>query len=179
MCICQRTTEAFVIVCLYVDDLLIMGSSHDTIMDTKRMLNRNFDMNDMGTADVILGTKISRTPDGIILSQSHYVEKVLKKFNALDSSPSKTPIDISVNLVAKKEEPVAQMEYSRIIGNLMYMTNCTRPDLVYPVNILSRFTSNPSYEHWKTLTRVLNYLKYTLEYGLYYSRYPAVVGFRI
>ncbi|KAK6148066.1 hypothetical protein DH2020_018978 [Rehmannia glutinosa] len=165
----------YIFLVLYVDDLLIMGSSHDTIMETKRMLKRNFDMKDMGTADVILGIKISRTPNGIILSQSHYVEKVLKKFNAFDNSPSKTPIDLSINLVANKTEPVAQMEYSRIIGSLMYITNCTRPDLAYPVNMLSRFTSNPSHEHWKALTRVLKYLKYTLDYGLYYSRYPVVL----
>ncbi|KAK6162424.1 hypothetical protein DH2020_002265 [Rehmannia glutinosa] len=167
----KGTSEAFVIVYLYVDDFLIMGSSHDTIMETKIMLKKNFDVKDMRTTDVILGIKISKTPDGIILSQSHYVEKVLKKFNVFDNSPSKTPIDLSVNLIANKAEPVAQMEYSRIIGSLMYITNCTCPDLAYPVNMLSRFTSNPSHEHWKTLTRVLNNFKYTLDYGLYYSRY--------
>ncbi|KAK6140627.1 hypothetical protein DH2020_025627 [Rehmannia glutinosa] len=171
----KGTSKAFVIVCLYVDNSLIMGSSHDTIMDTKRMLKKNFDMKDMGTADVIMGIKISRTPDGIILSQSHYVQKVLKKFNAFDSSPSNMPIDLSVNLVANKAEPVAHMEYSGIIGCLMYITNYTRPDLAYLVNMLSRFMSNPSHEHWKALTRVLKYLKYTLEYGLYYSRYPIVL----
>ncbi|KAK4381939.1 Retrovirus-related Pol polyprotein from transposon TNT 1-94 [Sesamum angolense] len=53
--------------------------------------------------------------------------------------------------------------------------NCTRPDIAYAVNKLSRFTSNPSKDHWKGLIRVLRYLKYTSKYGLHYTRYPAVL----
>ncbi|CAA0811482.1 Uncharacterized mitochondrial protein AtMg00810, partial [Striga hermonthica] len=112
---------------------------------------------------------------GIVLSQSHYVEKVLKKFNAYEGPLSRTPLDLCLNLEANKGQPVAQLEYSRIIGSLMYLTNCTQPDLAYPVNNLSRFTSNPNHEHWNALKRVLKYLKYTLEYGLKYSRHPAVL----
>ncbi|XP_073133688.1 secreted RxLR effector protein 161-like [Henckelia pumila] len=52
--------------------------------------------------------------------------------------------------------------------------NCTRPDIACAVNKLSRFTSNPNEIHWKALTRVLRYLRHTLEYGLHYTRYPAV-----
>ncbi|CAA0838974.1 Uncharacterized mitochondrial protein AtMg00810, partial [Striga hermonthica] len=126
---------------------------HDVIMDTKRMLKRNFDMKDMGVADVILGIRIIRTKDGIVLSESHYVEKVLKKFNAYEGPLSRTPLDLSLNLEANKGQPVALLEYSRIIESLMYLTNCTRPDLAYPVNKLSRFMSNPSHENWNALKR--------------------------
>ncbi|CAA0835156.1 cysteine-rich RLK (RECEPTOR-like protein kinase) 8, partial [Striga hermonthica] len=104
-----------------------------------------------------------------------YVIVLLKKFNAYEGPLSRTPLDLSINLEANKGQPVAQLEYSRIIGSLMYLTNCTRSDLAYPVNKLSRFTSNPSHEHWNALKRVLKYLKYTLGYGIKYSRYPAVL----
>ncbi|KAL8520084.1 hypothetical protein ACS0TY_010859 [Phlomoides rotata] len=57
----------------------------------------------------------------------------------------------------------------------MYITNYTRPDLTCSINKLSRFTSNPSKEHWKALRRVLRYLKYTLDFGLHYTKYPAVL----
>ncbi|KAK6142781.1 hypothetical protein DH2020_023129 [Rehmannia glutinosa] len=132
-------------------------------------------LEDLGLADVILGIKIERTSEGILLSQSHYIESVLRKFNTFDDPPTKTPMDDSLRLIKNTGEPVAQLEYSRIIGSLMYITNCTRPDLSYSVNKLSRFTSNPSGEHWKALTRVLRYLKYTLEFGLHYTSYPAVL----
>ncbi|KAL0366308.1 UNVERIFIED_CONTAM: Retrovirus-related Pol polyprotein from transposon TNT 1-94 [Sesamum radiatum] len=143
--------------------------------EKKRMLTKHFDMKDMGLADVILGIKISKTSDGLALSQSHYIENILKKFKAYDSPPAKTPVDLNLHLAKNKGESEGQIEYSRIIGSLMYIMNCTRPDIAYAVNKLSRFTSNPSKNHWKGLIRVLRYLKYTSNYGLHYTRYPAVL----
>ncbi|KAL0365780.1 UNVERIFIED_CONTAM: Retrovirus-related Pol polyprotein from transposon TNT 1-94 [Sesamum radiatum] len=171
----KSSHNSFIIVCLYVDDMLIMGSNRDVILTTKRMLTKHFDMKDMGLADVILGIKISKPSDGLALSQSHYIENILKKFKAYDSPPAKTPVDLNLHLAKNKGESEGQIEYSRIIGSLMYIMNCTRPDIAYAVNKLSRFTSNPSKNHWKGLIRVLRYLKYTSNYGLHYTRYPAVL----
>ncbi|XP_074306583.1 uncharacterized protein LOC141641835 [Silene latifolia] len=55
-------------------------------------------MKDLGEADVILGVRVMKTPNGISLSQSHYVEKVLKKFNSFDVTPARTPYDASISL---------------------------------------------------------------------------------
>ncbi|KAL0328125.1 UNVERIFIED_CONTAM: Retrovirus-related Pol polyprotein from transposon TNT 1-94 [Sesamum calycinum] len=112
---------------------------------------------------------------GLTLSQSHYVEKILRKFKAYDSPPANTLVDLDLHLVKNKGEPECQIEYSRIIGSLMYTMNCTRSDIAYTVNKLSRFTSNHSKDHWKGLIRVLRYLKYTSNYGLHYTRYPTVL----
>ncbi|KAL0417835.1 UNVERIFIED_CONTAM: Retrovirus-related Pol polyprotein from transposon TNT 1-94 [Sesamum radiatum] len=118
-------------------------------------------------------------PEGFVVpgqeKKSHYVETILKKFKAYESPPAKTPVDLNLHLAKNKDEPECQIEYSRIIGSLMYIMNCTRPDIAYAVNKLSRFTSNPSKDHWKGLIRVLRYLKYTSNYGLHYTRYPAVL----
>ena len=65
------------IVCLYVDDMLILGTNIKIIKSTKRTLSNSFDMKDLRVADVILGIKITRTPDEISLSQSYYVEKII------------------------------------------------------------------------------------------------------
>ena len=65
--------------CLYVDDMLITSSNRDIIQQTKNMIHSQFDMKDMGLADVILGIKITKTPDGTILSQDHYAVKILEK----------------------------------------------------------------------------------------------------
>ena len=78
--------------------MLIMGSNNDIIKATKRMLNSKFDMKDLGVADVILGVKITRTSDGLVLSQSHYIKKVLEKFGRYDDSLVKTPIDVNLHL---------------------------------------------------------------------------------
>ena len=67
------------------------------------------------------------------------------------------------------------MEYSRIIGSLMYLMSCTRPDIAYSISKLSRFTSNPGADHRKVIIRVLRYLRGTQDYGLNYGSYPAVL----
>ena len=175
-CIYVRDTEVgYVILCLYVDDMLIVGSNVKMVKSTKNMLKSKFDMKDMGLADVILGIKISRSPDGLILDQSHYVDKILGKFNNDDSAVARTPLDVSLHLSKNRGEGISQVEYSRVIGSLMYLSSCTRPDIACTVNKLSRYTSNPGIDHWKAIVRVLRYLRFTRNYGLHYHRYPAVV----
>ena len=167
-CVYVKNTErGFVIICLYVDDMLIMGSNNEVIKTTKKMFNNKFNMKDLGVVDVILGIKISKTSDGLILSHSHYIEKILKKFKQDDSSPTRTPVDVNLHLSKNNGKSISQQEYAQAIGILMYVMNCTRPDIAYAVIKLSRYTSNPSPDHWKAIVRVLRYLKYTQNYGLH------------
>jgi len=67
-------------ICLYVDDILIFGSDIQIINNIKYFLSQNFDMKDLGQVDLILNTKIFKNNDGYVLSQSHYIEKILEKF---------------------------------------------------------------------------------------------------
>ncbi|GJY08243.1 retrovirus-related pol polyprotein from transposon TNT 1-94 [Tanacetum coccineum] len=106
----KDTNSGYVILCLYVDDMLIIGSNDKMIKSTKDMLKSKFDMKDMGLADVILGIKIIRTQNGLVLSQAHYVDKILNTYNAGDFGQARTPIDTS-----------------------------TRPDLAYAVSMLCRY----------------------------------------
>ena len=143
----KDTVNGYVIVCLYVDDMLIIGSNNNIIKAIKRMLTSEFDMKDLGVADVILGMKISRKSDRLILSQSHYIKKVLEKFKEYDYSPARTPIDVNLHLTKNKGQDIYQLEYLRIIGSLMYIMSCTRPDIAYTVSNLSRYTSNLGEDH--------------------------------
>jgi len=85
-----------VILCLYVNDILIFGTSIDEINDVKSFLSQNFDMKDLGEADVILNIKLIKGENGITLLQSHYVEKVLSRFGYTDSKPSPTPYEAMI-----------------------------------------------------------------------------------
>lgn len=89
----KKTKNDTIIVCLYVDDMLIMGTSKDIINTTKKMLSDNFEIKDMGLVDIILGIRVKRESDGYSLTQSHYVEKVLNKFGHFDDRPVVTPFD--------------------------------------------------------------------------------------
>ena len=171
----KSTNDSHVIVCLYVDDMLIMGTNKNIINSTKKMLRSKFDMKDLGLADVILGISVKKNHEGYVLTQSHYVESVLKRFGHYDSKPCATPFDPNCKLKKNMGDSVSQLEYSRMIGSLMYITNCTRPDIAYSINKLTRYTNIPAKEHWFALVRVLRYLKHTIEYGLHYTRHPSFI----
>ncbi|KAA0045077.1 putative Polyprotein [Cucumis melo var. makuwa] len=68
--------------------------------------------------------------------QSHYIEKILKKYNYFDSKPTCTPYDSSVKLFKNTDDSVNQSEYASIIGSLRYAIDCTRPDIAYVVGLL-------------------------------------------
>ncbi|XP_076897797.1 uncharacterized protein LOC143551198 [Bidens hawaiensis] len=128
----KDTPSGYVVLRLYVDDMLIFGSNENMIKSTKDMLKARFDMKDLGLADVILGVQITRAQNGLILSQFHYVDKILEKFNKDDTRVASTPIDTTHNLSKNRGKGVAQLDYSIIIGSLMYLMTCTRPDLALP-----------------------------------------------
>ncbi|GKA10143.1 zinc finger, CCHC-type containing protein [Tanacetum coccineum] len=127
---------------------------------------------DMGEADVILGIRIKDESNGITISQSYYIKKVLKKFNYSDCTLVSTPLDTYEKLMPIRGLDVSQLEYSRVIGCLMYAMTYTRPDIAFAVGKLSRYTSNPGTQHWQAIQRVL---KKTMDYRLMYSRYPSVL----
>jgi tRNA(Ser,Leu) C12 N-acetylase TAN1 len=78
MCVLSAWWGHGVIICLYVDDILIFGTNINVINDIKSFLSKSFDMKDLGEADVILNIKLIKDENGITLSQSHYVEKILR-----------------------------------------------------------------------------------------------------
>ncbi|GKA59628.1 zinc finger, CCHC-type containing protein [Tanacetum coccineum] len=142
-----------VIICLYVDDMLIFGTDQNQVDKTKKFLSSKFSMKDMGEADVILGIKIKHENKGIVSTSMDLIEK----------------------LKPNTSKPVDQLEYLRAIGYLIYAMTSTRPDIPYAVGRLSRFTNNPNIQHWHAITRVFKYLKGTMNYGLSYVRYPSVL----
>jgi hypothetical protein len=169
------TSEYGVIVCLYVDDMLIFGTNMLGVCETKKYLASVFKMKDLNEADTILGIKVKRHSEGYALCQNHYIEKVLLKYKHLNVKEVNTPFDSNYKLVENTGRAIAQLEFASAIGSMMYAMHCTRPDIAFAVNRLSRYTSNPSAEHWKAIARVLGYLKKTKDLGLYYSGYPAVL----
>ncbi|GJZ55723.1 zinc finger, CCHC-type containing protein [Tanacetum coccineum] len=100
---------------------------------------------------------------------------VLKKFNYFDCTPVSTPIDTSKKLMPNNGQTVSQLEYSRVIGCLMYVMTCKRLNIACVVGKLSKYTSNPGTQQWQAIQRVLKYLKKTIDYRLICIGYPSVV----
>ncbi|KAL2243593.1 UNVERIFIED_CONTAM: Retrovirus-related Pol polyprotein from transposon TNT 1-94 [Sesamum indicum] len=111
---CKVKGDKMIILCLYVDDILLIGSCLDIITETKSFLKNKFEIKDMGEANVILGIKLTRSTDGITISQSHYVEKIIEKFGYQNSRIANTPYDPSVSLF-KNESGVPVAQLSRVM----------------------------------------------------------------
>ncbi|GJV78879.1 zinc finger, CCHC-type containing protein [Tanacetum coccineum] len=132
-----------VIICLYVDDMLIFGTNQVQVDLTKEFLSSRFSIKDMGEADVILGIRIKHESNEITIYHSHYIEKVPKKFNYFDCTLVSTPMDTSETFMPNNGQVVSQLEYSRVIGCLMYAMTCTRAGTAFAIGKLSRYTINP------------------------------------
>ncbi|GJS95122.1 hypothetical protein Tco_0831683 [Tanacetum coccineum] len=87
----------------------------------------------MGEADVILSIRIKHEDKGILITQSHFIEKILKKFKCDDYCLVITPLDPTIKLMPNTGKAVDQLEYSRATGCLMYAMKSTRPDIAYIV----------------------------------------------
>ncbi|CAL1383495.1 unnamed protein product [Linum trigynum] len=160
----------FIILLLYVDDMLIVGRNVGEIDRLKKELSKSFAMKDLGPAKQILGMRISRDRRNgkIRLSQERYIERVLERFNMSKAKAVSTPLGGHLKLSVKhcptsdeEKEAMKNVPYASIVGSLMYAMVCTRPDIAHAVGIVSRFLSNPGKEHWRAVKWILRYLRGT------------------
>ncbi|CAL8999389.1 unnamed protein product [Prunus brigantina] len=169
----------FIILVLYVDDILLACTNLTMLHDCKNFLSKNFEMTDLAEASYVLGIDISRDrKNGVLgLSQKSYIEKVLKRFNMQNCTGSDIPI-AKVDKLSTEQAPKTEQEklemvdkpYASLVGSLMYAQVCTRPDLAFAVSMLGRFQSNPGQAHWIAGKRVLRYLQRTKDYKLTFKR---------
>ena len=138
------TKDFGVIICLYVDDMLIYSINMIGIVETKRYLTSIFKMKDLGEVETILGIKVKKHSSGYALNQSYYIEKMLDKFKHLNIKKANTSFDFSMKLNDYCDKAVAQLEYASAIESLMYAMHCTRPNIAFAICKLSRYTSKPN-----------------------------------
>ena len=177
----------FLILLLYVDDMLIVGRNHMEIRALKKALSGSFSMKDMGPAKQILGMHIvrDRTKKLLWLSQEKYVTKVLQRFGMESAKPvgSTLPTNckLSIEQCPKSKTEKTEMSkvpYASAVGSLMYAMVCTRPDIGYAVGVVSRYMSNPGREHWAAVKWILRYLRGTLSVCLRFgSGKPTLEGY--
>jgi len=130
VCIANQLEMIMILLCLYVDDILIFCTSINVINETKVLLSIIFLYERFRVAHVILGLQIERTHERIGISQSHYIEKVLKRFNYFDCKSVNTLFDFSNQLVKNRGESVIQLKYSQVIGFLDNIANRTGHDIL-------------------------------------------------
>ncbi|WVZ16815.1 hypothetical protein V8G54_009797 [Vigna mungo] len=169
----------FVILVLYVDDILLATNDIGMLHDVKKFLSSNFEMKDMNEASYVIGIEIFRDRSQGLLSfpQKGYINKVLERFRMEKCSPGIVPIQKGTSFV--KCNAMESIPYASVVGSLMYAQTCTRPDINFAVGMLGRYQSNPGMDHWKAAKKVLRYLQGTKEYMLTYrkSDHLEVIGY--
>ncbi|GJW71231.1 retrovirus-related pol polyprotein from transposon TNT 1-94 [Tanacetum coccineum] len=135
--------DDFIILLLYVDDMLIVGKNIGRIAQLKQDLSKSFAMKDLGPAKQILGIRIFRDRGAkkLHISQEQYIEKVLRRFNMDKAKVVSSPLTPNFKLTDKdcpsSKKNIKKMDrvpYASVVGSLMYAMVCTRPDLAHAVS---------------------------------------------
>lgn len=182
-----------IIIVIYVDDFLLAANSLKTINSVKSDLSQRFQMVDLGEAQHFLNTQIIRSGKGYGLSQKHYIRQLLEEFNMTDVKDIETPMESGATFSKRvpdrnslpecalpapvlkgstkpdpdSGQPADKSRYLSLVGSLLYINMCTRPDIGFALSHLSQFAADPSTTHWKALKRILRYLKSTQNFVLW------------
>jgi hypothetical protein len=155
-----------------------MGNDIEFLESIKSYLNKSFSMKDLGEAAYILGIKIyiDRSRRLIGLSQSTYLNKILKKFKMDQSKKGFLPVVQGVRLSktqcptkAEDKEKMSVIPYASAIGSIMYDMLCTRPDVCLAISLVGRYQSDPGVDHLTAVKNILKYLKRTKDMFLVYG----------
>ncbi|KAJ0568794.1 putative RNA-directed DNA polymerase [Helianthus annuus] len=165
-----KSKESFVAALIYVDDVILTGNDVKKIEETKAFLDNKFSIKDLGPLKYFLGIEVTRTREGLILSQRKYILDILEDSGMMGCKPSAFPMEQNTKLAKNDEEVRADAnQYRRLVGRLLYL-QATRPDITYSVNVLSQFVGDPRANHMEAAMRVLRYLKGTPGQGILLSK---------
>ncbi|CAI7790663.1 unnamed protein product [Closterium sp. NIES-54] len=132
-------------VLMYVDDLVFATADTEALAHVKSELQKRHTCTDLGELTIYLGLRITRdrAQRTITLTQSHMVQQVLQRFGFTYSSPQSTPLPTGHSLSAPPSDESVEPSgpYLELVGCLMYLMTCTRPDLAYPLSLLARYVA--------------------------------------
>jgi len=158
---------------VYVDDMLLASADPNELKRIKEALKNAFPMKELGEVQTYLGMEVlrNRKKQELYLSQKNYVVDLLHRFDQGNCKEYATPLAVNHNLKPATESEAAQPGHERfaeLLGGIMYLMVCTRPDIAHAVSVLSRFLATDRHgpQHWKAALRVLGYLKRTANYHL-------------
>jgi hypothetical protein len=159
----------FLLVQIYVDDIIFGGSSHTLVFRFQKMMESEFQMSMLGELTFFLGIQVKQTKQGTFVYQTKYTKDLMNKFNMAELKPVSTPMSSAASLRPDEDdEAVDQREYESMIGSLLYLI-ATWPDIQFAVGLCACFQASPRSSHRTTVQWIFRYLKHTPEFGIWYS----------
>jgi hypothetical protein len=157
---------------VYVDDALFYCADEASIDTLMAKLMKIFDLRALGETKAFLGMEILRDKEaGIIqITQRRMAADLAERFGMSDAKPRSLPVSPSVKLIAGTDNLDPDVyPYAELVGGLLYLSTCTRPDIAQAVGALSRYMSKPTMEHWTAAKGVLRYVIGTANTSLTFS----------
>jgi hypothetical protein len=167
----RSDSKSFLVVGVYVDDLIISRPDVSDINQFKQEMKIRFGMSDLGLINYYIGIEVKQGSNRITLSQSPYVVKILESIRMMNCNSCETYMEARLKLYKSKDgdEVVDPTTYRSVIGNLRYIV-ITRANLAYEVGAISQFMEAPSKEQWAIVKHIMSYLKGTIECWCIYER---------
>ena len=172
-CNCVYRYSNYIVLLVYVDDMVIFGKSLKQVNSMLNILKSKFDLKILGQTKKLLGVEFNYHRDHIEIHQSLYIDEIITRFKEYKFPVSSLPIAKGIKY-SKDSCPVNDNEftemskypYRNVLGCLSFLANRTRPDISYAVNIFSQYQVNPGMVHWQGLLKLLGYVSYTRHYKL-------------
>ncbi|XP_038896371.1 uncharacterized mitochondrial protein AtMg00810-like [Benincasa hispida] len=161
----------FVALLVYVDDILLTGPSPQIISSVKEVLKGHFKLKDLGYAKYFLGLELSRSQQGIMISQRKYCLQILEDTGFLEAKPVTTPMDPNLKLSKNEGEFLKADDitcYRRLICRLIYL-QISQPDICFAIHRLSQFIHSPTKVQLNAAHHLLRYLKQSPGQGILIS----------
>ncbi|XP_061346367.1 uncharacterized mitochondrial protein AtMg00810-like [Gastrolobium bilobum] len=166
----KRKEEKITALIVYVDDMVLTGDDLEEMEKLENYLNTEFEMKSLGELKYFLGIEISRSKQGISLSQRKYTLDLLTETGMLNCKPTGTPMEMNHTLGIYPDQIATDIgRYQRLVRRLIYLSH-TRPDIAYAVSVVSRFMHSHSIDYMEAVFRILRYLMGTVGKGLLFKK---------
>ncbi|KAL0292595.1 UNVERIFIED_CONTAM: Retrovirus-related Pol polyprotein from transposon RE1 [Sesamum calycinum] len=164
----KHTGFDFIALLIYVDDILLTGTSESSLYDVKQYLDGLFTIKDLGSAKYFLGLELARSSHSLLVTQHKYIQDILSDTSMLNAKVASTPFPSGLHLT-HDEGALLQFpdRYRRLVGRLLYL-GFTRPDPSFPIQQLNQYMQHPRTSHWDVALHVLRYLKGSCNLGLFF-----------
>ena len=168
----KRDGNDVVILTVWVDDILLFGTSEKLLDEIISDIRQIWEVTVLGEPAKIVGIEISQTEDSIKIAQKLYIKSILEREGLSEINSVTTPLDTNIKLEPNPDgnEGNRSNSFARLLGELQFLANCTRPDIAFAVNRLASYTANPSLQHFTAVKRILRYLAGTQDHGITYSK---------
>jgi hypothetical protein len=165
-----------IIFMVYVDDGIFLGPDDQQLIQAIRDIqNSGLNIEDQGHPADYVGVNIKKTKDGSYqFSQRALIDSIITDARLNDVKTKPVPAKVATLLHAHRDQPPFDLDFSyrSIVGKLNYLAQTTRPDIMYAVHQIAKFSSDPREPHGEAILYLVRYLKKTRELGIRFSPKP-------